>query len=86
MSHSDLRNLLAQLHARLGNAPSLDAEDRRLLTTALSDIEAALAKGATAGTPPAGGVESLAVKFEADHPALAETLRRVADTLAKAGI
>ena len=32
MSQSDLRNLLTQLHARLGNAQSLDADDRRLLT------------------------------------------------------
>jgi hypothetical protein len=86
MSHSDLRDLLTQLHARLGNAQSLDADDRRLLTTVLSDIESALAKGTAAPQPPGGGFESLAVKFEADHPALAETLRRVADTLAKAGI
>jgi len=88
MSHSDLRNLLTQLHARLGNAESLDADDRRLLTTVLGDIENVLAKGdsATASPSPEGGLESLAVKFEADHPALAETLRRLADTLAKAGI
>jgi hypothetical protein len=86
MSQSDLSNLLKQLHARLGNAQSLDADDRRLLSTVLADIESALANGAAARQPPDGGIESLAVKFEADHPALAETLRRVADTLAKAGI
>lgn len=86
MSQSELRNLLTQLHARLGGAPSLDADDRRLLTTVLADIENALAKGGDVQQPPPGGIESLAVKFEADHPALAESLRRVADTLAKAGI
>jgi len=86
MSQGDLRNLLTQLHARLGNAQSLDDDDRRLLTTVLGDIENALAKGADAGRSPEGGLESLAVKFETDHPALAETLRRLADTLAKAGI
>jgi hypothetical protein len=86
MSQSDLRNLLTQLHARLGNAQSLDADDRRLLTTVLADIEHALEKGTGTRPAPGGGLESLAVKFEADHPALAETLRRVADTLAKAGI
>jgi len=86
MSQSDLRHLLTQLHARLGNAESLDADDRRLLTTVLADIENVLAKGASTGQPAEGGLESLAVKFEADHPALAETLRRLADTLAKAGI
>ena len=86
MSQNDLRNLLTQLHARLGNAQSLDADDRRLLTTVLADIEHALAQGTGAQQPHGKGLESLAVKFEADHPALAETLRRVADTLAKAGI
>ena len=45
----------------------------------------ALAKG-SAGGADTSGIETLAVKFEADHPALAEGLRRVADTLAKAGI
>jgi len=52
----------------------------------LGDIESALAKNPTATTPDTPGLESLAVKFEADHPALAESLRRLADTLAKAGI
>jgi hypothetical protein len=86
MNESDLRHLLTQLHGRLANAQSLDADDRRLLVTVLGDIEAALAKSPTATTPDTPGLESLAVKFEADHPALAESLRRLADTLAKAGI
>ena len=86
MNESELRSLLTQLHDRLGNAQSLDADDRRLLVTLLGDIEKVLAR--SPGVPPAdaSGLESLAVKFEADHPALAESLRRVADTLAKAGI
>jgi hypothetical protein len=89
MSHTDLRNLLTQLHARLGDARSLDADDRRLLAATLADIEAALAQGAAAPPPADGtdeGLDLLAAKFEVDHPALAETLRRVADTLGKAGI
>ncbi len=86
MNESDLRKLLTQLHDRLGNAQSLDADDRRLLVTVLGDIENALAKSPVARSPDSPGLESLAVKFEADHPALAETLRRLADTLAKAGI
>jgi hypothetical protein len=86
MSESDLRNLLTQLHARLGGAPSLTAEDKRLLGTVLGDIEKAL--GMAAGTPTthSSRLESLAAKFEGDHPALAETLRRLVDALAKAGI
>ena len=86
MNESDLRSLLTQLHARLGNADSLETEDRRLLATVLRDIEKVLNKGESAPQPNASGLEALAVKFEADHPTLAETLRRLADALAKAGI
>ena len=86
MSESDLRNLLKQLHSRLGSAPSLDAEDRRLLGTVLGDIENVLARSGAGQPPSASGIEALAVKFETDHPALAETLRRLVDALGKAGI
>jgi len=86
MNETDLRNLVTQLHARLGSAQSLDAEDRRLLSTVLSDIEKVLTTSDPARPASASGLEGLAVKFEADHPALAETLRRLVDALAKAGI
>lgn len=86
MNENDLRNLLTQLHARLGSAQSLNAEDRRLLGTVLSDIEKVLTTNDSVRPPSASGLEGLAVKFEADHPALAETLRRLVDALAKAGI
>lgn len=86
MNEGNLRDLLTQVHSRLGGAQSLDAEDRRLLATVLRDIEGVLEKSDSAAPPSASGVESFAVKFEADHPALAETLRRLADALAKAGI
>jgi hypothetical protein len=86
MQDSELRNLLTQLHARLGNAGSLDEEERRLLATVLADIDRLLARDPAAQPADRSGMESLAVKFEAEHPALAETLRRVADTLGKAGI
>ena len=88
MSQNELRNLLSQLHARLGNAHSLDADDRRLLTSALADIENALAHDAVApvGDGAEESLESLAVRFEAGHPALAQSLRSLVDTLGKAGI
>jgi len=86
MNDSELRNLLTQLHARLGSAQSLDADDKDLLVTVLGDIEKVLAKSPVATQPDTSGLESLAVKFEADHPALADGLRRLADTLGKAGI
>lgn len=85
MTDSDLRNLLTQLHARLGSSQSVDAEDRKLLVTLLGDIDKVLSND-QASTPDTSRLESLAVKFETDHPALAEGIRRLADTLAKAGI
>jgi Domain of unknown function (DUF4404) len=86
MSHQDLRELLTRLHTRLGSARSMDAEGRKLLTTVLHDIEKVLAKSDVSAAPPKPRLEALAVKFEADHPALAETLRQLIDVLGKAGI
>ena len=85
MGKSELDDLLEQLHTRLGAAHSIDDEDRRRLTAALHDIESVL--GRRESRPPEShGLESFAVKFETDHPALAGTLRRLADALGKAGI
>jgi len=85
MEQDDLRGLLTQVHTRLASGVALSADDKRLLATVLGDIEKALTTSGAAA-PDTSGLESLAVKFEADHPALAGTLRRVVDTLGKAGI
>lgn len=85
MSDQNLRDLLAQLHARLGTAKSLDSEERESLTTVLHDIEKALG-GKRAPAAPTPRLEALAVKFEADHPALADSMRQLADLLGKVGI
>ena len=85
MEPDDLRSLLTQLHTRLASGVALSADDKNLLATVLADIEQALTT-TNAEAPDTAGLESLAVKFEADHPALAGTLRRVVDTLGKAGI
>jgi hypothetical protein len=86
MNQGDLRTLLSQLHSRLSGGSPLADEDRQLLATVLADIEKALAKGPPTSPPDVSRFESLAVKFEAEHPAIAGTLRRVVDSLAKAGI
>jgi hypothetical protein len=86
MSDQNLRDLLAQLHARLGSAKSLDSDERKSLTTVLHDIEKALAGKDQAPEAPTPRLEALAVKFEADHPALADSLRQLADLLGKVGI
>ena len=85
MSDDDLRELLAQLHARLGRAKSLDGESRKLLTTVARDIETALKGGSTPKTM-LEPIEQLAVRFETDHPSVADVLRQIVDTLGKAGI
>jgi hypothetical protein len=85
MAEQDLRVLLAELHERLKQARSLDAESRNLLATVSQDIESALAND-DAGAVAAEPVEALAVRFEADHPSLAGVLRQIMDTLGKAGI
>ena len=85
MSDEDLRDLLAQLHARLGSAKSLDDQSRALLTTVARDIEATLARSGAAQKRP-DKLEALAVRLETDHPAIAEVLREIVDTLGRAGV
>ena len=87
MPQDSLRELLARVHEHLSRSGSVDQESRRLLGTLMRDIERALqvpAAGDAATQAPR--LESLAVRFEAGHPALAETLRELMDALVKAGI
>ena len=88
MNEESLRELLARLHERLSGG-SVDAEARTLLGTVMRDIERALGAGSATAAPAAvhaPRLESLAVKFEAGHPGLAELLRQLIDALGKAGI
>jgi hypothetical protein len=85
VSQENLRQLLAQVHERLGSSGSIDPQSREMLRTVMHDIERALGAGGTAPAAPAS-LESLAVRFEADHPQLAEALRQIIDSLSKAGI
>ena len=101
MAEESLRELLARVHEQLGaRSRALDGESRQLLTTVMRDIERALdradramdktdtalddASVAVAAHTPR--LESLAVRFEAGHPAIAEALRELIDALVKAGI
>ena len=82
-----LQILLGKVHERLQEAGSVDSGSRELLKQVMGDIEKALSAGAS-GAPEANTsrLESLAVRFEADHPALAASLRRLVDLLAEVGI
>ena len=91
MSDGDLDERLAQLHSRRSRAKKLDAESRELLLTVSEDIRQALAdkparRKSSGQASHESRLEALAVRFEADHPALAEALRAITDALAKAGI
>lgn len=85
MAEKTLPELLRQLHEELGWADSLDDESRRLLGVVARDIEALGACPATAGDH-VPALERLAVRFDADHPALSAVVRQLMDALAKAGI
>jgi hypothetical protein len=86
MAQDNLRELLAQLHTRLSDAKSLDGESRKLLTTLSHDIERALGRASEETTPARNTLEGVAVKLEAEHPALATVVRELVDALGKAGI
>lgn len=82
MGETGLRELLARLREHLGAAAQLRDEDRKRLDDMLDTI------GAPGPATPGAllRLERLAVRFEASHPALAETLREIIDTLGKGGI
>jgi hypothetical protein len=86
---AELRQQLQALHSELSGAQELDPELRALLVTVLTDITRLLEPpGARGGAaePLAQRLETVAVQFEAEHPALGTAIRQVVDTLGKAGI
>ena len=86
MSGEGLHELLARLRQHVQGGAQLDAEAREHLSDVTGDLERSLTGRGGAPEAAAPRLESLAVKFEASHPALAETLREVIDALGKAGI
>ena len=101
MTDETLRQLLARVHERLSSTSSLDPESREMLATVVRDINGALAKGsatpdsfsaapvspeARVSDTAAPRIEELAVRFESDHPAIAQLLRQLGALLGQAGI
>lgn len=83
----ELREQLNTLHEELSTLRSVDTESRQLLLVLLSDISRLLGPDASdTADSPVERLESLAARFDADHPALSGALRQLMDALAKAGI
>lgn len=88
--NADLRKQLESLHSELNRAAPLDAESRALLVTLLGDITRLLSRSPQGNAVAEHGLterlDELAVRFEAEHPALGTAIRQLVDTLGKAGI
>ena len=86
--NSDLHKQLESLHGELARTKAIDGESRDLLVTLLDDISRLLESKpiATEDAPLTERLDEMAVQFEAEHPSLGIAIRRVLDTLAKAGI
>ncbi len=90
-----LRDQLTKLHEELTNVRHVDPRSSQLMVEVLQDIQRLLEQQrmteAPAPSPPANAslperLEKVAVQFEADHPTLAASSRRLIDLLGKAGL
>jgi len=92
MSNQELHDMLARLHAQLQNTGHLESQDRELLRVIAADVARISDPGPDAEAPALTGaehlprLESMAVKFESEHPALAGSLRDFMDALGRVGM
>lgn len=96
MDQNTLRERLAKLHAELADAHPADPQARQTLEEILPDLKRMVDRQAGADASPADAapadsslpdrLERVAVQFEAMHPTLAASARRLIDLLAEVGI
>ncbi len=90
MDPDTLRGHLSTLHEELRGTSQIDPRSSALLSEVLKDIQRILDTGGqearTGGVPLADRLEKVAVQFEADHPGLAASSRRLIDLLGKVGL
>ncbi len=92
MSVDNLKAMLAKVHAELENTQGMAENEEQTLRNLLDDIEERLdeideERDAAAGESDIGDRVNAAMgEFQASHPTLAFTLRRLVDTLQKMGI
>jgi hypothetical protein len=91
MDEKTLRERLAKLHAELADAHQENPATRQSLGEILPDVKrmvetpAGAADAAVDKTLP-DRLERVAVQFEAEHPTLAASARRLIDLLSEVGI
>jgi hypothetical protein len=88
MDHDALRQQIAKLHEELDQAHRNNPNARESLDDILPHIKR-MADQPQSGTGDAGlpdRLEKVAVQFEADHPTLAASARRLIDLLGEVGI
>jgi hypothetical protein len=90
MDKNSLHDLVAQLHAEMSEALRADPKSRESLSDMMQDINRLIDKPAQlkssiqASLP--DRLERVAVQFEANHPTLAASARRLVDLLSEVGI
>jgi hypothetical protein len=88
MDQKSLRERLAQLHTELANAHQQNPATRQSLGEILPDVKRMVDQpaGAAADKSLTERLEKVAVQFEAEHPTLAASARRLVDLLNEVGI
>jgi hypothetical protein len=92
MDKNSLRDHLAKLHAELADAHQADPKYRESLAQMMQDIDRLIDKDDASTSLPGKDpslpdrLERIAVQFEADHPTLAASARRLVDLLGEVGI
>ena len=88
MDQKSLRERLAKLHAELANAHQQNPATRASLGEILPDVQRMMDQpaGASVDKSLRERLESVAVQFEAEHPTLAASARRLIELLNEVGI
>ena len=86
--NTSLKQQLNLVHAQLSELRSIDTETRQLLLVLLADISRLMEPTAIGGddVSPTEALDTMAARFDVDHPALSTAIRQLIDALAKAGI
>ena len=90
MDRNSLRDLVSQLHAEMSEALRADPQSRESLSDMMQDINRLIDKPADPSSLAQASLpdrlERVAVQFEANHPTLAASARRLVDLLGEVGI